>query len=108
MANSSAEADGTPAGETAFEAEQKHQELEQQEGAQQPSADAAAGLQATCFGVNQDIDDVDHQTAEQQPTSTGVHGDDPGLEQEAGLPRTSSEGSRQSYRRKGRPKCIVM
>lgn len=116
VANSPREdANGRPAGETAFEAEQKHQELQQHETAQQPSADAAIGLQAGSDGIDQYSDAVDYQTAELQPDldkndeSNNVHDVDSGSQQEANMQRTSSsDGSMQNHRRKGRPKCIVM
>ena len=101
------DADGSLAGDTPFEAEQQHQELQQLEVAQQPSADAAA-LQTSSFGSDQY---ANHQTSElQHDDDTGlasVHDSHTDNEQQADMQNTHG-GSRQSYRRKGRPKCIVM
>ena len=105
------DADGTLAGDTPFEAEQKHQEeLQQHEAAQQPSADAAA-LQSSSFGSDQYADAANHQTSElQQDGDDGrisVRDNSTSSGQEADILGADS-GSRQSYRRKGRPKCVVM
>lgn len=112
LANSPHEdADGTLAGDTPFEAEQRHQELQQSEAAQQPSADATV-LQPSSFGSDQYADASEHQTPEAQHDAdnglTSVHDNNTGSEQQADMPSASSGGSRQSYRRKGRPKCVVM
>ena len=111
LANSPHEdADGTLAGDTPFEAEQKHQELQQREAAQRPTADAAV-LQPSSFGSDQYADASDHQTSELQHDGddglTSVHDNTTGNEQQADM-QSASGGSRQSYRRKGRPKCVVM
>lgn len=105
------DADGTLGGDTPFEAEQKHQEeLQQHEAAQQPSADAAA-LQSSSFGSDQHEDATNHQMPElQQDAADGrisVHDNSMGSGQEADMSSAGSD-SRQSYRRKGRPKCVMM
>ena len=104
------DADGTLAGDTPFEAEQRHQELQQSEAAQRPSADAAV-LQPSSFGSDQYADASNHQASELQHDGDAgrisVH-DSSGSEQQADMHRASSGGSRQSYLRKGRPKCVVM
>lgn len=105
------DADGTLAGATPFEAEQQHQELQQSEAAQQPSTDAAV-LQPSSFGSDQYADASNHQASELQHDGDNglisVHDNISGSEPQADMQRTSSGGSRQSYRRKGRPKCVVM
>lgn len=106
------DANGTLAGETPFEAEQKHQELQQHDAAQQPSASAdAAALQSSSFGSEQYADAANHQTSELQHEGDdgriSVRDSSTGSGQEADMPSAGSD-SRQSYRRKGRPKCVVM
>lgn len=103
------DADGTLAGDTPFEAEQKHQELQQHEAAQQSSVDAAV-LQSSSFGSDQYADAANHQASELQHDEDGrisVRDSSTGSGQEADMPSAGSD-SRQSYRRKGRPKCVVM
>ena len=104
------DANGSLAGDSPFEAEQKHQELQQHEAAQQLSTDGA-GLQPGSFGSDQYAGASDHQTSELQHDGdngmTGVHENNTGSEQQADM-QSAGGGSRQSYRRKGRPKCVVM
>lgn len=103
--------DGTLAAETAFEAEQGH--LEE---AQQPAPAAAdantAGLQSSSFGSDQYADATQQQAGNLQPNSEAgtstVQDGSTSSERETDIQSASSSDSRQNYRRKGRPKCILM
>lgn len=105
--------DNALADETAFEAEQSQQESRQQQHAQQPAAHAeAAGPQSSSFGSDQ-YANADHhqvpglQNSDQEGTGSMQDGS-VSSDQEADMQSASSGGSRQTYRRKGRPKCILM
>ena len=113
------DADGSLAAETAFETQQRHQEAshqhsscqeaDRQQGAQQPAVDAhASDLQSASFGSDQYADASQQQASEPSSIDGGsgsMSGSIAGSESQNGAD-TSSD--RQNYRRKGRPKCVLM
>ena len=101
-------ADGAVADETAFEAEQGRLE-----GAQQLAVDAdTAGLQSSSFGSDQHADTAQHQAGNMQPNSEAgtisVQDGAASSERDVDVQSASSSDSRQSHRKKGRPKCVLM